>query len=71
SLSLQTNGTEQFSTKKILNMTSRDQGISSELSNKTIQINEKIHNDIHTEYITDQKNSNNKDREKNTAMETK
>ncbi|AMB53044.1 type III secretion protein [Escherichia coli] len=64
SLSLQTNGTEQFSTKKILNMTSRDQGISSELSNKTIQINEKIHNGIHTEYITDQKNSNNKDREK-------
>lgn len=45
-------------------MTSRDQGISSELSNKTIQINEKIHNGIHTEYITDQKNSNNKDREK-------
>lgn len=36
-------------------MTSRDQGISSELSNKTIQINEKIHNGIHTEYITDQK----------------
>lgn len=27
SLSLQTNGTEQFSTKKILNMTSRDQGV--------------------------------------------
>lgn len=64
SLSLQTNGTEQFSTKKILNMTSRDQGISSELSNKTIQINEKIHNGIHTEYITDQKTVNNKDREK-------
>lgn len=27
SLSLQTNGTEKFSTKKILNMTSRDQGM--------------------------------------------
>lgn len=27
SLSLQTNGTEKFSTKKILNMTSRDQGL--------------------------------------------
>lgn len=41
SLSLQTNGTEQFSTKKILNMTSRDQGSNSELSNKTIQFKEK------------------------------
>lgn len=64
SLSLQTNGTEQFSTKKILNMTSRDQGSNSELSNKTIQFKEKIHNGINTEYITDQKHSNNKDREK-------
>lgn len=64
SLSLQTNGTEQFSTKKILNMTSRGQGISSELSDNTIKIKEKIHNGSHTEYITDQKNSNNKDREK-------
>lgn len=71
SLSLQTNGTEQFSTKKILNMTSRGQGISSELSDNTIKIKEKIHNGSHTEFITDQKNSNNKDREKNTAMETK
>lgn len=71
SLSLQTNGTEQFSTKKILNMTSRDQGISSELSNKTIQINEKIHNGIHTEYITDQKIVIIKIVKKNTAMETK
>ena len=71
SLSLQTNGTEQFSTKKILNMTSRDQGISSELSNKTIQINEKIHNGIHTEYITDQKTVIIKIVKKNTAMETK
>ena len=71
SLSLQTNGTEQFSTKKILNMTSRDQGISSELSNKTIQINEKIHNSIHTEYITDQKTVIIKIVKKNTAMETK
>lgn len=41
SLSLQTNGTEQFSTKKILNMTSRGQGISSELSDNTIKIKEK------------------------------
>ena len=64
SLSLQTNGTEQFSTKKILNMTSLDQGINSELSNKTIQFKEKIHNGINTEYITVQKHSNNKDREK-------
>ncbi|HDY6637360.1 TPA: type III secretion protein [Escherichia coli] len=64
SLSLQTNVTEQFSTKKILNMTSRDQGSNSELSNKTIQFKEKIHNGINTEYITDQKHSNNKDREK-------
>ena len=64
SLSLQTNGTEKFSTKKILNMTSRDQGNDSEPSNKTIQFKEKIHNGIHTEYITDQKHSNNKDREK-------
>lgn len=71
SLSLQTNGTEQFSTKKILNMTSRDQGISSELSNKTIQINEKIHNGIHTESITDQKTVIIKIVKKNTAMETK
>lgn len=54
-LSLQTNGTEQFSTKKILNMTSRGQGISSELSDNTIKIKEKIHNGSHTEYITDQK----------------
>ncbi|EFN8535094.1 effector protein [Escherichia coli] len=61
---MQTNGTEQFSTKKILNMTSRGQGISSELSDNTIKIKEKIHNGSHTEYITDQKNSNNKDREK-------
>ena len=71
SLSLQTNGTEQFSTKKILNMTSRDQGISSELSNKTIQINEKIHNGIHTEYITDQNTVIIKIVKKNTATQTK
>ncbi|MIA51685.1 hypothetical protein D9I87_27055, partial [Escherichia coli] len=45
-------------------MTSRGQGISSELSDNTIKIKEKIHNGSHTEYITDQKNSNNKDREK-------
>ena len=71
SLSLQTNGTEQFSTKKILNMTSLDQGINSELSNKTIQFKEKIHNGIHTEYITDQKTVIIKIVKKNTAMETK
>lgn len=70
SLSLQTNGTEQFSTKKILNMTSRDQGISSELSNKTIQINEKSIM-VSIQNTSQIKNSNNKDREKNTAMETK
>ncbi|PDV52601.1 effector protein, partial [Escherichia coli] len=52
---MQTKGAEQFSTKKLLNMTSRDQGINSELSNRTIQFKEKIHNGIHTEYITDQK----------------
>lgn len=37
SFSLQTNGIEQLSTKKVLNMTSRDQGVNSELSDKTIQ----------------------------------
>lgn len=37
SFSLQTNGIEQLSTKKVLNMTSRDQGVNSELSDKAIQ----------------------------------
>ncbi|ENF10794.1 eivJ1 domain protein, partial [Escherichia coli P0304777.9] len=37
----------------------------------TIQINEKIHNGIHTEYITDQKTVIIKIVKKNTAMETK
>lgn len=51
-------------------MTSRDQGISSELSNKTIQINEKSIM-VSIQNTSQIKNSNNKDREKNTAMETK
>lgn len=70
SFSLQTNGIEQLSTKKVLNMTSRDQGVNSELSDKAIQFKE-IHNGIHTENITVQNHSNNKEREKNIAMETK
>ncbi|ETJ30940.1 Type III secretion protein, partial [human gut metagenome] len=52
SFSLQTNGIEQLSTKKVLNMTSRDQGVNSELSDKTIQFKGEIHNGIHTENIT-------------------
>lgn len=71
SLSLQTNGTEQFSTKKILNMTSRDQGSNSELSNKTIQFKEK------SIMVSIQNTSQIKNTviikivKKNTAMETK
>ncbi|MGE2658944.1 hypothetical protein ACPSXW_25475, partial [Escherichia coli] len=53
------------------NMTSRDQGVNSELSDKTIQFKGEIHNGIHTENITVQNHSNNKEREKNIAMETK
>lgn len=64
SFSLQTNGIEQLSTKKVLNMTSRDQGLNSELSDKTIQFKGGIHNGIHTEKITVQNHSNNKEREK-------
>ncbi len=64
SFSLQTNGIEQLSTKKVLNMTSRDQGVNSELSDKTIQFKGEIHNGIHTENITVQNHSNNKEREK-------
>lgn len=71
SFSLQTNGIEQLSTKKVLNMTSRDQGVNSELSDKTIKFKGGIHNGIHTEKITVQNHSNNKEREKNIAMETK
>ncbi|MCV4731787.1 type III secretion protein, partial [Escherichia coli] len=41
-----------------------DQGNDSEPSNKTIQFKEKIHNGIHTENITVQNHSNNKEREK-------
>lgn len=55
SFSLQTNGIEQLSTKKVLNMTSRDQGVNSELSDKAIQFKGEIHNGIHTENITDSK----------------
>lgn len=62
-LSLQTNGTEQFSTKKILNMTSRGQGISSELSDNTIKIKEKSIM-VAIQSTSQIKNSNNKDREK-------
>ncbi|BDI42705.1 type III secretion protein [Escherichia coli] len=64
SFSLQTNGIEQLSTKKVLNMTSRDQGVNSELSDKTIQFKGGIHNGIHTEKFTVQNHSNNKEREK-------
>ncbi|EGO8684289.1 type III secretion system needle length determinant, SpaN/EivJ family [Escherichia coli] len=45
-------------------MTSRDQGVNSELSDKTIQFKGGIHNGIHTEKITVQNHSNNKEREK-------
>ena len=71
SFSLQTNGIEQLSTKKVLNMTSRYQGVNSELSDKAIQFKGEIYNGIHTENITVQNHSNNKEREKNIAMETK
>ncbi len=71
SFSLQTNGIEQLSTKKVLNMTSRYQGVNSELSDKAIQFKGEIHNGIHIENITVQNHSNNKEREKNIAMETK
>lgn len=64
SFSLQTNGIEQLSTKKVLNMTSRYQGVNSELSDKAIQFKGGIHNGIHTENITVQNHSNNKEREK-------
>ncbi|EGO8463998.1 type III secretion system needle length determinant, SpaN/EivJ family [Escherichia coli] len=45
-------------------MTSRDQGVNSELSDKTIQFKGGIHNGIHTENITVKNHSNNKEREK-------
>ncbi|HAM4804135.1 TPA: hypothetical protein IBW94_005265, partial [Escherichia coli] len=64
SFSLQTNGIEQLSTKKVLNMTSRYQGVNSELSDKAIQFKGEIYNGIHTENITVQNHSNNKEREK-------
>ena len=71
SFSLQTNGIEQLSTKKVLNMTSRDQGVNSELSDKTIQFKGGIHNGIHTENIWFKTTVIIKSVKKNIAMETK
>ena len=71
SFSLQTNGIEQLSTKKVLNMTSRYQGVNSELSVKAIQFKGEIHNGIHTETSRFKTTVIIKSVKKNIAMETK